>query len=101
MRTHSQRPAPTLAGTSAPEVALRVVTCRSRKPRRRPAPAQRPASRGPGTQAAMAQPETGLSTFSGRIQTGADLWAGQESPGFRIPASGPVVSGGLGSELKV
>ncbi|XP_035876213.1 small integral membrane protein 15 [Phyllostomus discolor] len=38
----------------------------------------------------MAQPETGLSTFSSRIQTGADLWAGQESPGFRIPASGPV-----------
>ncbi|XP_053769385.1 small integral membrane protein 15 isoform X2 [Desmodus rotundus] len=40
----------------------------------------------------MAQPETGLSTFSGRIQTGADLWAGQESRGFRIPASGPVTA---------
>ena len=101
IRTHSRRPAPTLAGTSVPELARRGSTWRSRKPRSRRAPAHRPGSGGPGTHAAMAQPETGLSTFSGRIQTGADLWAGQESRGFRIPASGPVVSGGLGSEPKV
>ncbi|ELK17702.1 small integral membrane protein 15 isoform X1 [Pteropus medius] len=36
----------------------------------------------------MAQPETGPSTSSGRIQTGADLWAGRPSWGFRLPASG-------------
>ncbi|XP_019599150.1 small integral membrane protein 15 isoform X1 [Rhinolophus sinicus] len=36
----------------------------------------------------MAQPETGPSTSSGRIPAGADLWAGRESGGFRLPASG-------------
>ncbi|XP_067586867.1 small integral membrane protein 15 isoform X1 [Pseudorca crassidens] len=36
----------------------------------------------------MAQPETGPSTSSGRIQARAGLWAGRESHGFRLPASG-------------
>nr|XP_058916967.1 small integral membrane protein 15 isoform X2 [Kogia breviceps] len=44
----------------------------------------------------MAQPETGPSTSSGRIQARAGLWAGRESPGFRLPASGLEVSWELG-----
>lgn len=57
-----------------------------------PPPAPRPGSRGPRTHRAMAQPETGPSTSSGRIQTGTDLWAGRPSWGFRLPASGSAVS---------
>lgn len=73
-----------------------------RKPQPRPAPpAWRPGSRGPETHAAMAQPETGPSTSSGRIQAGADLWAGRESGAFRLPASGLAVSCAWGSESKV
>lgn len=63
-----------------------------RKPQRCPAP--RPASwkLRSRTHRAMAQPETGPSTSSGRIQTGTDLWAGRPSWGFRLPASGLAVS---------
>ncbi|VFV35523.1 isoform cra_a [Lynx pardinus] len=40
----------------------------------------------------MAQPETGPSTSSGPLRAGAGLWAGRESSGFRLPASGLEVS---------
>ncbi|XP_032705858.1 small integral membrane protein 15 isoform X2 [Lontra canadensis] len=36
----------------------------------------------------MAQPETGPSTSSGPLGAEAGLWAGRESRGFRLPASG-------------
>lgn len=49
----------------------------------------------------MAQPETGPSTSSGRIPAGADLWAGRERGGFRLPASGLAVSCLWGSDSKV
>ncbi|XP_032482940.1 small integral membrane protein 15 isoform X1 [Phocoena sinus] len=51
-------------------------------------PSPRARSPGPGPHTAMAQPETGPSTSSGRIQARAGLWAGRESRGFRLPASG-------------
>ena len=68
-----------------------------RKPRRRP-PSPRSRSPGPGTHSAMAQPETGPSTSSGRIRARAGLWAGWESRGFRLAASGLEVSREWGSE---
>ena len=52
----------------------------------------------PGTHTAMAQPETGPATSSGRMLARAGLWAGWESRGFRLPASGLEVSRELGSE---
>ena len=55
-------------------------------------PSPRARSPGPGPHTAMAQPETGPSTSSGRIQARAGLWAGRESCGFRLPASGLKVS---------
>lgn len=50
----------------------------------------------PGTHAAMAQPSW-PATSSGRIRARAGLWAGWESRGFRLPASGLEVSLELGS----
>nr|XP_044628031.1 small integral membrane protein 15 isoform X2 [Equus asinus] len=67
-----------------------------RKPQRRPAPPRLPAprlrSRGPGIRKAMARPETGPATSSGRIRAAPGLWAGRGGCGFLLPASGSAVS---------
>ena len=76
----------------APPLTSSGLTCLSPETQEPPHP-----PRFPGTHAAMAQPETGPATSSGRIRARAGLWAGWESRGFRLPASGLEVSRELGS----
>lgn len=77
----------------APPLTSSGLTCLSPETQAPPHP-----PRFPGTHTAMAQPETGPATSSGRIRARAGLWAGWESRGFRLPASGLEVSRELGSE---
>lgn len=67
----------------APPLTSSGLTCLSPETQAPPHP-----PRFPGTHTAMAQPETGPATSSGRIRARAGLWAGWESRGFRLPASG-------------
>ena len=63
----------------APPLTSSGLTCLSPETQAPPHP-----PRFPGTHTAMAQPETGPATSSGRIRARAGLWAGWESRGFRL-----------------